>query len=221
MLICEKEGFDELLEAEQIPERYDLALMSTKGISALAARDLAESMGVPCFTLHDLDKNGFVMRAGFPFATDLGIRLDDVTEWELSPERQAHKNPAKTAENLRANGATQSEIDYIAFKGQRVELNMLTGRQFIEFVERKMQQHGVRKVVPDRETLQAAWNRAIRVSRINVLIRGDEPTTDLNAPLPPAPDDLADHIRKAFEQDDAQSWDEALWDIAEGERHEQ
>jgi hypothetical protein len=116
-LICEKEGFDELLEAEQIPERYDLALMSTKGISALAARDLAESMGVPCFTLHDLDKNGLVMRAGFPFATDLGIRFDDVTEWALAPEGQAHKNPAKTAENLRANGATQQEIDFIAFQG--------------------------------------------------------------------------------------------------------
>ena len=43
MLICEKEGFDELLEAEQIPDRFDLALMSTKGISANAARDLAEA----------------------------------------------------------------------------------------------------------------------------------------------------------------------------------
>jgi hypothetical protein len=31
VLICEKEGFDELLEAEHIPERFDLALMSTKG----------------------------------------------------------------------------------------------------------------------------------------------------------------------------------------------
>jgi DNA topoisomerase VI subunit B len=218
VLICEKEGFDELLEAEQIPERYDLALMSTKGISALAARDLAESTGVPCFTLHDLDKNGFVMRAGFPFATDLGIRFDDVTEWALAPEGQAHKNPARTAENLRTNGATQQEIDFIAFQGQRVELNMLTGRQFIEFVEQKMQQHGVRKVVPDGETLQAAWNRAIRVSRINMVIRGDQPTTALNAPLPPAPDDLADRIRDAFEQDDSRSWDEALWDIAGDDR---
>ena len=43
VLICEKEGFDELLQAEDIPDRYDLALMSTKGISAIAARDLAQS----------------------------------------------------------------------------------------------------------------------------------------------------------------------------------
>jgi hypothetical protein len=215
VLICEKEGFDELLEAERIPEGYDLALCSTKGISAIAARDLARGLHIPCFTLHDLDKNGFVMRAGFPFATDLGIRLDDVAEWGLAPEEQAHKNPEKTAENLRANGATEEEIDLIAFHGQRVELNMLTGRQFIAFVEQKLQQHGVRKIVPDRDTLEAAWGRAIRVSRINVLIRGDKPTTDLKAPLPPAPNDLADLIREAFENDDSQSWDEALWDIAE------
>ena len=218
VLICEKEGFDELLEAEQIPDRYDLALCSTKGISAFAARDLARGLHIPCFTLHDLDKNGFVMAAGFPFATDIGVRIEDADEWDLEPEEQPHKNPSQTAENLRANGATQEEIQFVAFQGQRVELNMFTGPQFIQFVEQKLQEHGVRKVVPARETLEAAWDRAIRVSRINALIRGDEPTTDLNAPLPPAPDDLADRIRAAFDKDDAQSWDEALWDIAEGDR---
>jgi hypothetical protein len=31
ILICEKEGFDDLLEARRVPERYDIALMSTKG----------------------------------------------------------------------------------------------------------------------------------------------------------------------------------------------
>lgn len=120
-----------------------------------------------------------------------------------------------------ANGnPAAKEVQFVAFQGQRVELNMFTGPQFIEFVEQKLQEHGVRKVAPDRETLEAAWERAIRVSRINVLIRGDEPTTDLNASLPPAPDDLADRIREAFDKDDAQSWDEALWDIAEGDRRD-
>src|SRR5262249_41364574 len=72
-LIWEKEGFDALLEAEDLPARFALALMSTKGISALAARDLARSLDVPCFTLHDMDKNGFVMAGGFQsFATDIG-----------------------------------------------------------------------------------------------------------------------------------------------------
>lgn len=78
VLICDKEGFDDLLEAERVPERYDLALLSTEGIPARAARDLVAQLDVPAFTLHDLDKNGLVMAAGFPFATDLGIRMEDV-----------------------------------------------------------------------------------------------------------------------------------------------
>ncbi len=44
VLICKKEGFDELLQHEQIDKRYDLALMPTKGISAFAARDLAREL---------------------------------------------------------------------------------------------------------------------------------------------------------------------------------
>ena len=93
VLICEKEGFDELLQHEQIDKRYDLALMSTKGISAFAARDLARELGIPCFTMHDFDKNGFVMAAGFQAATDLGIHLDDIDGWDLEPEPQEHENP--------------------------------------------------------------------------------------------------------------------------------
>jgi hypothetical protein len=214
-LICEKEGFDELLGAEQIPERYDLALISTKGISAYAARDLAAGLDVPCFTLHDFDKNGFVMAAGFPFATDIGIRLTDVDEWDLQPEEQSHENPEQTAANLRANGATPEEATFIA-AGRRVELNMFTGPQFVEFVEHTLQEHGVEKIVPGRDTLETAWERAVSVNRINALIRGDQPKADLDAPIPPAPRDLADRIHATLAENPAQPWDLALWEHIDG-----
>lgn len=219
VLICEKEGFDELLQAEQVPARYDLALMSTKGISAIAARDLAASLGVPCFTLHDLDKNGFVMAAGFPFATDLGVRLHDVERWGLAPEPQSHSNKDGTRRNLIRNGATREEADFIA-AGQRVELNMLSSPDFIRFVEEKLDQHGVEKVVPDDETLRAAWERAHLALRVNALIEStwgdDNPAPHLpsGGDFPPLPVALADRIREAFDDDESQSWDEALWDIA-------
>jgi hypothetical protein len=209
VLVCEKEGFDELLQAERVPERYDLALMSTKGISALAARDLARGLGVPCFTLHDLDKNGFVMAAGFrPFAIDLGIRLDDVGEWGLAPEEQHHPNPARTRRNLLQNGATEDEADFIA-GGERVELNMLTGPEFVEYVERKLQQHGVRKVVPDDATLAAAWKRARLVAKVNRFISETASDDDPDD----APADLADRIRQRLHDDPAQPWDAALYDL--------
>jgi hypothetical protein len=228
VLICEKEGFDELLQAEHVPDRFDLALMSTKGISARAARDLAESIEVPCFTLHDLDKNGFVMAAGFPFATDLGIRMEDAENWALAPETQRHKNPGKTAGNLRYNGATDEEAEFIAYNGQRVELNMLSGPDFIEFVEGKLRDHNVEKVIPDGETLTAAWKRAHQVARVNRLIYstwpGHEPLAsgelELDGEIPDPPDDLAGRIRDAFEEDDIQSWDEALYAMAGGDDDE-
>lgn len=207
VLICEKEGFDELLIAERIPERYDLALMSTKGISARAARDLAAGLHVPCFLLHDLDKNGFVMASGFPHATDIGLRMGDVDEWELTPETQYHRNYEKTFANMLANGADDDEASFVA-SGKRVELNMFTGPAFVEFVEQKLEEHGVEKVIPDAATLAEAWERAHLTRRVNELI---ERIYADHGDVPAVPADLADRIRASFDDDDTQSWDEALY----------
>jgi hypothetical protein len=220
VLICEKEGFDTLLEHEGIPGRYDLALMSTKGISARAARDLARGLGAPCFTLHDLDKNGFVMAAGFRgVATDIGIRLEDVDKWGLEPEDQYHQNPSRTAGNLRANGASDEEAELVA-NGQRVELNMFTSDQLVEYVEGKLQEHGVEKVIPDVGVLEQAWERAYMAQRINVLIdhvyegrAGDVPVEAMR----PMPENITQRIRDRLEGNPEESWDEALWVVAGGD----
>jgi hypothetical protein len=42
ILFVGKEGFDELFEAVQLAERYDIAVMSTKGMSVVAARELLD-----------------------------------------------------------------------------------------------------------------------------------------------------------------------------------
>ena len=42
MLYIEKEGFDPLIEQAQIAERHDLAIMSCKGMSVTAARELVD-----------------------------------------------------------------------------------------------------------------------------------------------------------------------------------
>jgi hypothetical protein len=216
VLICEKEGFDELLIAEQIPDRYDLALMSTKGISAIAARNLAKRLEIPCFTLHDLDKNGFVMAAGFPFATDIGIHLHDVDEWNLSPEDQHHGNKERTYETLLGNGASEQEAEFIA-SGQRVELNMFTSPDFLTFVRHKLEEHGVEKVIPDLATLEAAWDRAHVGLKVNEFIAS---VSNGRADIPPIPDDLKQKIRTSLADDPAQSWDQALWTLVEDDRED-
>ena len=51
VLFIEKEGFMPLFEAVKLAERYDLAIMSTKGMSVTASRKLVEELcgrhGIP------------------------------------------------------------------------------------------------------------------------------------------------------------------------------
>ena len=63
VLFIEKEGFDPLLRAAQIAEKFDIATMSTKGMSVTAARHLADIMcdayDIPLLLLRDMDYTGF------------------------------------------------------------------------------------------------------------------------------------------------------------------
>ena len=60
MLYIEKEGFDPIFEAAGISERFDIAPMSSKGMSvtagAHAGRGALRAAGLPLFILHDFDK---------------------------------------------------------------------------------------------------------------------------------------------------------------------
>ena len=102
MLFLEKEGFTQILEAAQIAERYDIAIMSTKGMSVTAARTLVEELcgkrGLPLFVLHDFDVTGFSIKKTLTESgeryqfrhkvnfIDLGLRLTDVEELGLESE---------------------------------------------------------------------------------------------------------------------------------------
>ena len=59
----EKQGFDPLLRAAQIAEKFDIATMSTKGTSVTAARHLADiicdAYDIPLLPLRDMDYTGF------------------------------------------------------------------------------------------------------------------------------------------------------------------
>ena len=102
VLFIEKEGFNELFKAVKLAERYDLAIMSSKGQSlsrrARLVDDAMPRADVPLLVLHDFDKAGLEIaqnltavseaaresdRVRYEFANDinvidLGIRLTDV-----------------------------------------------------------------------------------------------------------------------------------------------
>jgi hypothetical protein len=181
LLFVEKEGFDPLLRAARISERFDLAVMSTKGMSVTAARELAEEIcsayDVPLLTLRDFDKTGFVISGTlerdtrrYTFTKDferipLGLSLDDVNAMELAFEHQHHPKGSKDKmiANLRENGASAAEIafmfaDFDELRStRRVELNAMTSPQFIAFVERKLVENKIKKIVPNIDLLKRTF----------------------------------------------------------------
>lgn len=98
VLFIEKEGFLPLFEKVHLAESYDLAIMSTKGMSSTAARSLIDNLcrkQVPLLVLHDFDKAGLSIAGTLQRNTrrfsfehnveviDLGLRLVDVRDLDL------------------------------------------------------------------------------------------------------------------------------------------
>ena len=180
ILYIEKEGFLPVLEQARFAERYDLAIMSSKGMGTTAVRRLVEYLchEVKILVLHDFDKSGFSIvgtltrntrRYEFavaPQVVDLGLRLSDVEQRDLQSEMVSYKSDPE--HNLSLNGATQEEIEFLrgeavvwrGFRGRRVELNAFTSDAFVEWLESKLEEQGVAKVIPDDSTLEDAYRRA-------------------------------------------------------------
>jgi len=182
ILYVEKEGFLPLLRQARFEERYDLAIMSSKGMGTTAARTLVErlSAATTILVLHDFDKSGFSIVGTLtrdtrryqyetdPRVVDLGLRLADVVRWKLQAEAVTYISDPK--ENLELNSAKPEEVEFLRgtrthewsprhYTGKRVELNAFTSDQFVKWLESKLKQQKIRKLVPDQGTLEQAYRR--------------------------------------------------------------
>jgi DNA topoisomerase VI subunit A len=235
ILFVEKEGFLPILEAARIAERYDVAIMSSKGVSVTAARNLIDNLSakyaVPVLVLHDFDIAGFVICATISSDTrrytfenevdvrDIGLRLDDVEELDLESEHVAiDKNPLRLAHTLRENGATDEEIDFL-LSGRRVELNAMTSDQFVEFVERKLEENEVEKVIPDADQLAESFRLFKRSKGLEELI--EKALAEHEAAEVTIPPDLGDRVRNYLESNPEAPWDEALAAIADDDESDE
>ncbi|MBA3768305.1 MAG: DUF2399 domain-containing protein [Acidobacteria bacterium] len=232
VLFIEKEGFAPLLERAKIAERFDLAVMSTKGVSTTAARTLIEKLGGARFlVLHDFDKAGFTIAATLkrntrrytfavrPDVVDLGLRLTDVQGEDLESEPVGYKHPFNARNNLRLNGATVEETQFLVSDerrgiGRRIELNAFASDHFIEWLERKLESSGVKKVVPDDDVLTAAYRRAVFTNAINQQIRAAHEDAQKIAEKVKIPKGLRRSIDKLLKKSPAMSWDAALSEVA-------
>ena len=165
VLFIEKEGFDEILKDAGIGDRYDMAIMSTKGIPVGAACELLSRLpgeSVKVFVLHDFDLAGFkivrTLRKGTRLqhgtdVVDLGFRLADIQE--LDREEVHYSQQKDPKRYLRRCGATEEECAILVrdggwreWDGERVELNAMTSEELITWIEGKMEEHGIEKVIP-------------------------------------------------------------------------
>jgi hypothetical protein len=167
VLFCEKEGFNPLFKAVNLANRYDLMIISTKGVSVTAARQLIDNIcgdhDIPLFTLHDFDLAGFLILGTlqrdtrrYQFSStvkviDLGLRLADIAGLEREPAAATKVSTDIRRGQLAENGATDAEIAILL--GDRVELNAMPSDALIAMIERKLKAHGLRKVIPDDDLL--------------------------------------------------------------------
>lgn len=226
ILYIEKEGFSEQLAADNVAERWDLAICSSKGYSVDAARrvlaELAERNGCRVLVAHDFDKQGVGIAdliAREVDAVDLGLRLSDVEDerWGLIDQAEPVTYESDPAGNLAYRGATADEIDFLAgdgFSGRRVELNALVGRQFIDWLESRLESAGVEKVVPGDDVLEAAYRRAYRRELINRAMAVAQVPAAAQATQTAIPDDLATRVADALDADREQTWDAVVAELA-------
>ena len=225
ILFIEKEGFMPLLKKVRLAARYDLAIMSTKGMSVTAARLLVETLcadhDVPLLVLHDFDKAGFSIAGTMRRDTrrysfsheinviDLGMRLDDIDG--LETEDVYVESPHTARQNLRENGATDEEIEFLL--EQRVELNAFASDDFVAWIEGKLDEQGVKKIVPDDECLATAYRRAMQQALVQKKI--DEVIDDIDdlGEEAPIPDDLREKVEERIE-DTAMTWDSIVREMA-------
>jgi hypothetical protein len=239
VLYIEKEGFDPQLREARIPQRFDIAIVSCKGQSVVAARRFVDHVcriagGVPLFVAHDLDKSGFEISQRLTTVsdyaiekdlvkyrfknninvTDLGLRLTDVEAYDLKSEHFDFKGYF-AVDSI----ATKEEREFLR-SNRRVELNAFTAPDFIEWLEAKLSERLPGRLIPCDGVLADAYRRALAVARIHRAIEDVSERAIQDARSAEIPKTLRRQLEKAMKDAPSEAWDEALYRLAKKARRE-
>ena len=222
-LFIEKEGFEPLLHKARIRERFDCAILSTKGMSVVACRHLLDRLGrdgTVILVAHDFDRTGMAIahtiandgrRYTFehtPEMIDIGLRLEDVEAMDLASEPAPDTGP--TDDTLGKYGATYDEIAFLFSAKRRVELNAMTSRQFLGWLESKLEKHGAGKVVPPLEMLETKARAAIAERILQGRIAEIEDAARREAADAELPADLEDLVNDCLILRPELAWEQAV-----------
>jgi hypothetical protein len=217
VLYVEKEGFMPLFERVELAERYDIAIMSSKGMSVTAARALVNRLHVPVLVLHDFDASGIIIvdtlanstrryAHGCDNVIDIGLQHGDIGGLVSEPA-----NCNISADRLRQAGLGSAAINFLS--NQRVELNAMTSRQMIDFVENKLKANGVKKVIPEKETLEQTYRIFAASDRLSEAydamsekLEKDEAEKETLT----VPDDLEAKVKDRLQKDQSITWHRAI-----------
>ena len=234
VVYIEKEGFDPMMAEARIAERFDIATLSCKGQSVVAARRLADHVcrvggGVPLFIVHDFDKAGFEIAQNLTSVseraeeaglvryrfeneidvTDLGLRLGDVEQYGLVDEE------CKFSGDFQVDSiCTDEEREFLRGR-RRVELNAFTAPQFIEWIEGKLTEQGLgKRLIPSDEVLADAYRRALAIAEINGAMAAARDSAIDHARGANVPKTLRQMLQGEMKKS-PEAWDKVLYRLAE------
>jgi Topoisomerase 6 subunit A/Spo11, Toprim domain len=228
VLFCEKEGFNPLFKAVNLANRYDVMIISTKGVSVTAARQLIDTVcgdnDLPLFVLHDFDVAGFMILGTlqrdtrrYQFSStietvDLGLRLEDIAGLEREPAAASKTSEYKLREQLVGNGATDAEIAILL--NERVELNAMTSDALVAMTERKLKEYGLEKVVPDDDLLAETY----RIFHHSYQLREkfEEMKAGFKDTEIEVPGGLNEKVRALLDEHSDLRWDDAVQIVLDG-----
>ena len=178
ILYSEKEGFFTILKKAKFPERFDCALLTSKGYASRAVKDLFDLLGetdeeIQFFCIHDADSAGTKIYETLSEATrshkgtkvsvtNLGLDPWEALEMGLEVEEIKTGSGRKRAVARYVGDSFDRVPDDFGYGEEnwrdwlqryRVELNAMTTPQFLEWLEGKMEQFGTGKVVPNEQVL--------------------------------------------------------------------
>jgi len=233
LVYIEKEGFSEALKAERWAERHDCALLSSKGFTTRAARDLVDLLAehdepVTIFCAHDADAFGTMIYQTFQEETKArGARKIKIINLGLEPWEAIvmglEIETVKTGERRKpvADYIAEEEGDWAEWlQTNRVELNAMSTPEFIAWLDEKMTAYG--KLIPPADVIEAELNKSIEAKvRAAITARilreaglDDQVATAIAAIEKPDVGALVDGIRELFETEPDSEWRDHIEAVA-------
>ena len=238
LVYIEKEGFSEALKAERWAERHDCALLSSKGFTTRAARDLADLLAehdepVAIFCVHDADAFGTLIYETFQRATkargarkiriiNLGLEPWEAIAMGLEVETfKAGDRRKPVAEYVTEHPCEEPEGTWAEWlQTKRVELNAMSTPEFIRWLDSKMAAYD--KLIPPAAVLDTELDKRIeakvRTAITERILREAGLENQVAAAVAaidkPSPAVLAEGIGRLFRQEPDSEWRDHVEAIA-------